>query len=646
MLQFARRFAKRAKPYATARNMLLTGGGAALLLVGSYSVVFFWPRMLHFSYAGDNCITQPVVLPNLVSGQRETTYRAEPVVSFSMFGYPLYAHTLCVTPIQPPAEHTAETIHFGMPLLAKRIYVSTGAFPALASTEPLESVISTRDPLRLELDSTDRTFGYRLTANDNYADCTVQGRWLECDVASLKLAQSQTYEIVLERMFDGVPAQSLLERKAATAQSIQIVGSSIEARQIVYDAPETVILTLNRAASAAGQPRLYRVAGDQREEVPATFSLEGETVTVRFSEQLARQTAFLLAIENIRAPDGGYLPEPFTLPFETSGGPQVRGVSVGAYRMPRTGPIVLTLDSPVSATQNVDAFVRLEAGGSALPIHVRAHGSTLTITPEGTLPRCTPLTIRVLDGLENAYGVSGGSAWHFNTRTLCQIVRHVGTSVHGRAIAAYHFGTGPSAVVFVGGLHGNEKSSVHTLNSWIEQLEASPHRIPAHRTIVVIPNANPDGYAASTRNNARNVDLNRNFPANDWKPDVTFGDGTHNPTGGGTAPLSEPESSALASYTLGLNPRLVLTYHSIAGYVIPNDSGDSNALAHTYAQHSNLRYASNAQTSVLFPYDTTGAYEDWLHDKHGIPALLIELWTRAGNEFAGNQAAMWHMAGL
>ena len=44
--------------------------------------------------------------------------------------------------------------------------------------------------------------------------------------------------------------------------------------------------------------------------------------------------------------------------------------------------------------------------------------------------------------------------------------------------------------------------------------------------------------------------------------------------------------------------------------------------------------------------DTTGSFEEWLYDKHGIPALLIELWTKSSNEYAKNQNAMWHMVTL
>jgi hypothetical protein len=88
----------------------------------------------------------------------------------------------------------------------------------------------------------------------------------------------------------------------------------------------------------------------------------------------------------------------------------------------------------------------------------------------------------------------------------------------------------------------------------------------------------------------------------------------------------------------------VLTYHAAGSVVIPNHSGDSNAVAIEYGKQSTVGYRSDG--SGLFHYDTTGAFEDWLHDKPGIPALLIELQTRTSSDFSGHRNALWYIAGL
>ena len=107
--------------------------------------------------------------------------------------------------------------------------------------------------------------------------------------------------------------------------------------------------------------------------------------------------------------------------------------------------------------------------------------------------------------------------------------------------------------------------------------------------------------------------------------------------------MSEPESQALASYTQSLSPRLVLTYHSKGSIVTANDSGDSMSLATTYGRSTGYWAVSESLGFTVFNYDTTGASETWLHDKLGIPTLLIELPGHTGNYFWSNQAAMWQM---
>lgn len=629
----------------TARRLLIGGGVTAALLVGSIAVSFFLPRTVNFSYAGGNCFTQPVVLPNLLSKKKSQSFAAEPVASFSIAGYPLFARTTCVTPTETPKEHAKETISFGMGVLSKNITVEAGAFPSLANHETLQKPVATRDPLVLKLNKADQVFEYRLVVNEAVLPCDKQHATVTCDVANLNLAQSASYNAKLEQMFKGKQAGETFAGTITTVQALQLVASSIAAGQTVHDVPTEMTLTLSREAVSMEGARLYLVNGPDRAELPATFTLKDKTITAKFDQPLARSASFLVEITDITAQDGGFL-APLTLGFTTSGGPKVLGVSIGSYKVSTGANVTITFDSAVSTTQNLGNFIQLEAGGSRVSASVSVSGNKVTIDPSAALPKCTALTVKVLDGLQNLYGIAGGSAWQYKSRTICQTVFSIGTSVQGRSITAYSFGSGPSKIIFVGGTHGDEKSSVYSLNSFVDYLESHYSSIPGNRTIIVIPNLNPDGYAASRRTNANNVDLNRNFPADDWKQGVIMPDKTYNANGGGSAPLSEPESAALAGYVLAQNPRLVLTYHAAAGVVMPNDSGDSVGLAQIYDQKSNLYYASNNQTGQIFQYDTTGSFETWLHDSPGIATLLIELWTKSSNEFSKNQNAMLHMVTL
>jgi protein MpaA len=191
-------------------------------------------------------------------------------------------------------------------------------------------------------------------------------------------------------------------------------------------------------------------------------------------------------------------------------------------------------------------------------------------------------------------------------------------------------------------MHGNERSSVATLTAWIDELEHNYDKIPSDKTVIVIPNNNPDGYAVNSRINANGVDLNRNFPANDWASAVHI-PGSFLEVGGGATPLSEPESSALASFISSQAPKLVLTYHATASAVFANGSGISAERAAVYAEKSGFGNYNSAHEDEVFNYPTTGEFETWLYDKKGFACILVELATMTSNEINRQKPAMWAM---
>ena len=74
-------------------------------------------------------------------------------------------------------------------------------------------------------------------------------------------------------------------------------------------------------------------------------------------------------------------------------------------------------------------------------------------------------------------------------------------------------------ILVVGGIHGDELTSISTVFRWLDWIGEPDAAIHHWR---MIPLANPDGMMArpSTRVNANGVDLNRNFQTPDWAKDA------------------------------------------------------------------------------------------------------------------------------
>jgi protein MpaA len=151
-------------------------------------------------------------------------------------------------------------------------------------------------------------------------------------------------------------------------------------------------------------------------------------------------------------------------------------------------------------------------------------------------------------------------------------VVQLGASVRGRPISARVFGgTGPP-VLILGGIHGDEPSSVRLVERLARRLEREP-RAAGGRKVVLIPRANPDGLAAGTRGNARGVDVNRNFPAANFRRSRRHG----------SAPLSEPEAAVLAAAIRSYGPSCVVSVHGPLKCIDPDGGPSSDRLARAMA---------------------------------------------------------------
>ncbi len=214
----------------------------------------------------------------------------------------------------------------------------------------------------------------------------------------------------------------------------------------------------------------------------------------------------------------------------------------------------------------------------------------------------------------------------------------MGQSAGGRAIAAHRLGSGDHVLLLVGGVHGGwESNTVTLMNELIDHYGANPGDILPSVQLVIVPALNPDGVAAGTslegRFNGNGIDLNRNWACN-WQADAVWREGAVDP---GTAPMSEPETQALAAFIQSARPSAALFYHSAADGVFagdcaqrPEDEWRSGKLAAVYGEAAGYSYGA-----AFSAYPVTGTAPSWV-DGLGIPSADVELSSSTDSQFARN----------
>jgi g-D-glutamyl-meso-diaminopimelate peptidase len=234
----------------------------------------------------------------------------------------------------------------------------------------------------------------------------------------------------------------------------------------------------------------------------------------------------------------------------------------------------------------------------------------------------------------------------------------VGTSVEGRIIETYTYGTGSTTLLFVGGVHGGyEWNSTLLAYDFIDELESGTFTVPSHLRFVIIPTLNPDGLfevvgksdrflvseippndAHTTgrgRFNKNGVDLNRNFDCK-WQPESTW---RSRVVSAGTAPFSEPEAQTLKRVVENERPSAVVFWHSQANTVYASEC-EAGVLPQTLTIMKAYADAANYNSVASFDaYPVSGDAEGWLASI-GIPAITVELETRTSSEWQRNQAGI------
>lgn len=194
----------------------------------------------------------------------------------------------------------------------------------------------------------------------------------------------------------------------------------------------------------------------------------------------------------------------------------------------------------------------------------------------------------------------------------------LGRSHEGRPIRAWRVGNprSPTKILVVGCIHGDECAGMAVT------LRLLNLTYPIAADLWVVQNLNPDGLARGTRRNARNVDLNRNFPS-EWRPTRYSG----------SRPLSEREARIAYDLVLRVRPDVTIWFHQPQAIV--RAWGPSIPVGSRYARLTGERYRS-----IRWPNGTASNWQN--HRFPGAPSFVVELPAGA----LSDRAARRHVAAI
>jgi protein MpaA len=181
----------------------------------------------------------------------------------------------------------------------------------------------------------------------------------------------------------------------------------------------------------------------------------------------------------------------------------------------------------------------------------------------------------------------------------------LGRSVRGRRIDAVRVGdpAGPRRVLVVGCIHGNECTGTAVTRILSRSSPAGDFWL--------VSNLNPDGFALGRRQNARGVDLNRNFPS-EWR----MGGRPWDPEYPGPRPLSEPETRIATRLVRQLRPEVTIWFHQPQTLV--RAWGQSVPAARRYARLAGMRFGA-----IRWPRGTAPNWQN--HRFPGTSSFVVEL---------------------
>lgn len=553
--------------------------------------------------------------------------------------FEILSKEICIKPTALLQEKKEYTVSLGylnnssLNIFQNQIEVETDIYPSVKETS-LDENMSRNEILTFDISYNNSFIDYVLVIGEENILCEKDNSRITCNTQNIPFEYGQTYQAKLLGMYQGDIVKVADTRDVNILYPVTVESTSIENKGVVQSLtiPE-ISITLNKEIQ-----NTYKILFEDGDKTPIQFTTrtEGRILFIQPQESFKQTVSYFLTVSNLEGIDGSKAESDYTLEFSIGDGPKIKSSNMKTG-FPVGDNIVLTFNQDLKTGQNIKNYIKLTP---SIEYSYTVKKNQITINPTNTLDTCLVYKLDISRGLIGIDGLvaSTGSSHTFKTR--CHRVVSLGTSVQGKGIYAYYFGNGAKKILFFGSMHGSEANTRTTMTKWIDELEINSSRIPADKTIIVIPTLNPDGIANRTRFNANGVDLNRNFAAADW----TQGTYLHTnfyPTGGGLLPFSEPESIIMKDLIIREKPYITLSYHAAAAYVVASNTAKGIELGQVYAQISKYRYVAPG-THDAFSYDITGTFEGWAEEQ-GYSSLVIELSSAYSDQFLQNKSAMWRM---
>lgn len=183
-------------------------------------------------------------------------------------------------------------------------------------------------------------------------------------------------------------------------------------------------------------------------------------------------------------------------------------------------------------------------------------------------------------------------------------------SERNRNIYIFEQGNNETTTLILAAIHGDEQNGFHLAVKLADTLYTQPDLVK--NKVVIVPVVNPDGLMKRSRTNANKVDINRNFPTENWRP--VYEKDKYNP---GYEPGSEKETRIVIEMINQYNPDKIIAIH--ADLHLINYDGPARELALLMAEYNGYKVEST------IGYPTPGSLGNFTGVELKIPTITLEL---------------------